>query len=68
MQIRCQHCHKPFGLSKDAVIQALNALETQNMHHYDVHCPHCSRANHVSKAELQRAAPNWKKPEEESAN
>lgn len=63
MQIRCQQCHKPFGLSKEVVHQALDTLEAENLQHYNVHCPHCRRTNMVSKAELQRAAPDWKKTE-----
>lgn len=67
MQIRCQQCHKPFGIAKEAVHQALDVCFSDNLHHFDFHCPHCRRLNHVSKAELQRAAPDWKKAENESA-
>jgi len=63
MQIRCQQCHKPFGVSRETVHQALNTIESEQLHHFDFHCPHCRRLNHASKAELQRAAPDWKKAE-----
>jgi phage FluMu protein Com len=59
MQIRCQHCHRPFGLGKDTIHAALDFLATENLAHYNVNCPHCGKANHVSRVELQRAAPEW---------
>ncbi|RPI87801.1 MAG: hypothetical protein EHM41_03690 [Chloroflexi bacterium] len=59
MQIRCQHCHKPFALGKEAVYAALDELKRDDLAHYNAYCPHCSRANRVSKNELQRAAPDW---------
>ncbi len=63
MQIRCIHCHKPFALGKDAVHAALDTITTEGLSHYDVHCPHCSKVNHVSRQELLRSAPDWKKDE-----
>jgi phage FluMu protein Com len=66
MQIRCQHCHRPFGLDKEIVHAALDQLVSERQGHYDVHCPHCGKSNKVSRFELQRAAPDWKeakKPE-----
>ncbi len=60
MQIRCQHCHRPFGLDKTIVHAALDQMASEHQAHYDVHCPHCGKSNHVSKIELQRAAPDWK--------
>jgi hypothetical protein len=59
MQIHCYHCHKPFAIGTEEVHQALNALHAQNLHHYNAYCPHCRRANRISKEELLRAAPNW---------
>ncbi len=61
MQIRCQQCHRPFALGKDEIHAALDYLNENNYHHYDAHCPHCKRANRVSKDELMRAAPEWGK-------
>jgi phage FluMu protein Com len=62
MQIRCQNCHRPFAISKETVHAALDQMETEGLHHYSIHCPHCRRANRISKEELQRAAPDWVKP------
>jgi phage FluMu protein Com len=59
MQIRCGHCHKPFALSKDAVIASLDAIEADGLSHYNAYCPHCRRANRISRQELQRSAPEW---------
>ena len=67
MQIRCYHCHRPFALGKEAVYQALQEMTTSELSHHNAHCPHCRRANRVSRQELLRAAPDWT-PEEETTN
>jgi Zn finger protein HypA/HybF involved in hydrogenase expression len=61
MQIRCNQCHKPFALGKEAVNAALETITEESLNHYNVYCPHCRRANRVSREELLRAAPGWKK-------
>ena len=66
MQIRCYNCHKPFALGRDAVHAALQDMTTSQMSHYNAHCPHCGRANRVSRKDLLRAAPDWS-PAKESA-
>lgn len=66
MQIRCYNCHKPFALGKDAVHAALDTLNAEGLSHYNAYCPHCRRANRVSREELQRAAPDWKGDNEET--
>jgi hypothetical protein len=70
MQIRCGHCHKPFALSKEAVYGALDAIEAENLIHYNAYCPHCRRANRVSREALQRSAPDWQphEPSEQPAS
>ncbi len=60
MQIRCNYCHKPFALSHEAVIAALEELEEQKYTHYNALCPHCGRTNRISQKELKRAAPQWR--------
>ncbi len=59
MQIRCQNCHKPFALNREAVHAALDEVHAQDLSHYNVQCPHCRRMNRLSRQELQRAAPDW---------
>ena len=61
MQIRCSQCHKPFALGKEAVYAALDMITEQGLGHFNAYCPHCRRANRVSRDELLRAAPGWKK-------
>jgi transposase-like protein len=59
MQIRCQHCHRPFGLSRETVHNALDLLAAENLAHYNVNCPHCGKTMRVARVELQRSAPDW---------
>jgi phage FluMu protein Com len=61
MQIRCSHCHRPFALSRDEVVQALDTISVESMSHYNAHCPHCGRVNRISQQELRRSAPDWQK-------
>jgi hypothetical protein len=65
MQIRCNHCHRPFALGKDEILAALDSMAEEDLNHYAAHCPHCRRANKVSKNELLRAAPDWKEDQKE---
>lgn len=60
MQLRCQHCQRPFAFGKEAVLAALEELEQHKLHHYNAICPHCGRTNRVSQKELKRAAPQWR--------
>ena len=46
---------------KDAVYAALELLIREQLNHYDANCPHCGKVNHISRIELQRAAPDWQK-------
>ena len=59
MQIRCQNCHRPFALNRDMVHAALDNLQEEELGYYNVQCPHCRRANRVSREELMHAAPDW---------
>jgi hypothetical protein len=59
MQIRCSNCHRPFALGKEAVHAALDIVTAEELSHYNAYCPHCRRANRISKDELRRAAPDW---------
>lgn len=63
MQIRCNHCHKPYALSNDAVHTALDTLQEEKQHHYNARCPHCGKATQIGLDVLKRAAPNWKPAE-----
>jgi hypothetical protein len=44
---------------------ALDQIEAEGLSHYNAVCPHCRRNNRVSREELIRAAPEWKKAVEE---
>ncbi len=61
MQIRCTQCHRPFGLTKEVVHQALDKLEAEGLGYYNAQCPHCRRLNKVSKDELLHSAPDYKR-------
>ena len=59
MGIRVEFEHINHGL-KDVVTD-------ENLSHYDVHCPKCRKMNRVSKKQLLRAAPTWKRDREEKS-
>ncbi len=59
MNLRCTYCQTPFTLSMNEKIGALRLMHTENMHHYDAVCPHCRRANSVSRERLEMFTPGW---------
>ena len=66
MQVRCSNCHKPFAISKATVHAALDTMEDQDLAHFNAQCPHCRRANRISRQELLRAAPDWQRAGKET--
>lgn len=68
MQIRCYNCHKPYALGREAVREALDLIHKEGLSHFDAPCPHCRRVNRLAPDALKRAAPDWKKPDQETVN
>jgi hypothetical protein len=66
MQIRCQQCQRPIGMSREQVLAALDTMAAEKLSHYDMHCPHCRRTSHVSQHDLSRLIPDWGKPKSEA--
>lgn len=60
MNIRCSFCQTPFTLSRVAMLDALQEVDSGNLSHYDVHCPRCRRANPIPRQRLEMAMPKWR--------
>ena len=60
MNLRCMYCQTMFGVSRDVMLIGLQSMETENLTHYDIHCPKCRRANRVERKKLEMANPNWR--------
>ena len=60
MNIRCSFCQTPYTLSRVAMLDALQEVDSQNLTHYDAHCPRCRRATPIPRQRLEMAMPNWK--------
>ena len=60
MNIRCTFCQTPFTLSRIAMLDALQEVDSQKLSHYDVHCPRCRRANPIPRQRLEMAMPKWR--------
>lgn len=60
MNLRCIYCQTPFTLGRMEKLAAIQKLQAEEMHHYDVFCPRCRRANTVSIERLQIFTPGWK--------
>lgn len=65
MQIRCQQCHRPFAIGREEIHSALDLLFEEDLAHYNAQCPHCRKVNRISREELLRSAPDYKKEEAE---
>ena len=60
MNIRCSFCQTPYTLSRVAMLDALQEVDSQNLTHYDAHCPRCRRATPIPRQKLEMAMPNWR--------
>src|SRR5215211_8222024 len=60
MNIRCSFFQTPFTLSRVAILDALQEMDSKNLTHYDAHCPKCRRANPIQRQRMEMFMPNWK--------
>ena len=60
MNIRCAFCQTPYTLSRVAMLDALQEVDSHNLTHYDAHCPRCRRATRIPRQRLEMAMPNWR--------
>jgi hypothetical protein len=60
MNIRCSFCQTPYTLSRVAMLDALQEVDSQKLTHYDAHCPRCRRATRIPRQRLEMAMPNWR--------
>ena len=68
MQIRCFKCQMPISLSRALLFDALDEVTDKDLTHFDVRCPRCRKTNRVSRKQLRRAAPTWKREREDTAS
>jgi hypothetical protein len=59
MNLRCSYCQMPFTIGRNETLMALQLMQAEDLHHYDVHCPHCRRSNQVSRQRLEHFLPGW---------
>ena len=59
MNLRCAYCQTPFTLGRTQMLLAIQALQGSGLHHYDIHCPRCRKANQVPLDRMQHSYPNW---------
>lgn len=67
MQIRCQQCHRPFSINRDSIPVILETMDAESLTHHNANCPHCGKANRVSRKELERWAPTGAQQRSEPA-
>ena len=60
MNIRCSFCQTPYTLSRVAMLDALQEVDSKNLTHYDAQCPRCRRATPIPRKKLEMAMPNWR--------
>lgn len=60
MNIRCAFCQTPYTLSRVAMLDALQEVDSKKLSHYDAHCPRCRRATRIPRQRLEMAMPNWR--------
>jgi hypothetical protein len=60
MNIRCAFCQTPYTLGRVQMLDALQEVDSQNLSHYDAHCPRCRRATQIPRQRMEMAMPNWR--------
>jgi len=60
MNIRCSFCQTPYTLSRVAMLDALQEVDSKKLTHYDAHCPRCRRATPIPRQRLEMAMPKWR--------
>ena len=60
MNLRCSFCQTPYTLSRVALLDALQEVDSKSLTHYDAHCPRCRRATQIPRQKLEMAMPNWR--------
>jgi hypothetical protein len=60
MNIRCAFCQTPYTLSRVAMLDALQEMESKKLTHYDAHCPRCKRATQIPRQRMEMFFPNWR--------
>ena len=60
MNLRCAFCQTPFTLSRMEKLAALQHMDTENLSHYDAHCPRCRKATPVERQKMEVTFPNWR--------
>ncbi len=55
MQIRCTYCGTPFALGKQSLEAALEKVIAEDLKYYEARCPHCRKANRISREQLEHA-------------
>jgi hypothetical protein len=59
MNLRCTYCQTPFAIGRLEKLAAIQKMQAEDLHHYDVFCPRCRRANSVSRQRLEIFTPGW---------
>ena len=60
MNLRCSFCQTPFTIGRVEKLDALQHLDSNQLNHYDAHCPRCRRATPVPRSRLEMTMPNWR--------
>jgi hypothetical protein len=68
MNLRCAFCQTPYTLSRNEILFALQRMDSENLSHYDAHCPRCRRVTQIPRQRMEMAFPNWREAAVEAAN
>ena len=60
MNLRCSFCQTPYTIGRIEKLDALQHMDSNNLNHYDSHCPKCRRATPVQRKKMEMTLPNWR--------
>ena len=68
MNLRCAFCQTPFTLSRNEMLYALQKMDSENLSHYDAHCPRCRRVTQIPRQRMEMSFPGWRQAVQEAMN
>lgn len=68
MHIRCSYCRHSFNLSRDYLVQALEAVEKKNQKYHGVECINCRKIIKVPVSQMRPYAPRPEPADEDEVS
>lgn len=66
MNVHCSYCRHSFNLSREYLVEVVNAAAASGQKYEAIECPNCRKTNKVAISQMKRFAPKPAPAEEVS--